>query len=204
VSNRSIYNTYRLVIVAVLTVPLGEVSDRFIEFLEERLGTKHIHPRSKKWWIREINQALLVMAQERTKLRNRTIPNTDFCAHRKEWSHTIRKAKCSSWESFLQEGNEEDIWKAISGKQSQLSMPQLVSASGQIADTEEQKADLLTSISFPEDRAREDYPTIPDVGDGNLDLWTREDTSRFLGTRSTHPQRPGSRRPHVPRAPPVV
>jgi hypothetical protein len=166
-------------------VPLGEVSDRFIEFLEERLGTKRIHPRSKKWWTPEINQAHLIMAQERTKLRNRTISNTDFRARRKEWFHTIRKAKRSSWESFLQEGKEEDIWKAISGKQSQLPMPQLVSASGQVADTENQKAELLTSISFPEDRAREDCPIIPDAEGEKLALWTKEDTSRFLGTRST-------------------
>jgi hypothetical protein len=130
-------------------VPLGEVSARFIEFLEERLGTKRIHPRSKKWWTPEINQAHLVMAQERTKLRNRTISNTDFRARRKEWFHTIRKAKRSSWESFLQEGKEEDIWKAISGKQSQLPMPQLVSTSGQVANTEEQKAELLDQHLVP-------------------------------------------------------
>jgi hypothetical protein len=55
------------------------------------------------------------MAQERTKLRNRTISNMDFPARRKEWFHTIRKAKRSSWEFFCQEGKEEDIWKAISG-----------------------------------------------------------------------------------------
>jgi hypothetical protein len=156
-------------------VPLGEVSDRFIEFLEERLGTKRIHPRSKKWWTPEINQAHLIMAQERTKLRNRTISNTEFRACRKDWFKTIRKAKRSSWESFLQEGKEDDIWKAISGKQSQLPMPQLVSASGQVADTENQKAELLTSISFPEDRAREDCPTIPDAEGGN---W-------FCGRRKT-------------------
>jgi hypothetical protein len=62
------------------------------------------------------------MARERAKLRNRTISSSDFRSRRKEWFHTIRKAKRSSWESFLQEGKEEDIWKAISGKQSQLPM----------------------------------------------------------------------------------
>jgi hypothetical protein len=63
-------------------------------------------------------------------------------------------------------------------------MPQLVSASGQVADTENQKAELLTSISFPEDRAREDCPIIPGAEGEKLVLWTKEDTSRFLGTRS--------------------
>jgi ribonuclease HI len=166
-------------------VPLGEIPTRFTEFLEERLGTKRIHPRSKKWWTPEINQAHLVMARERAKLRNRTISSSDFRSRRKEWFHTIRKAKRSSWESFLQEGKEEDIWKAISGKQSQLPMPQLVSTSGQPANTEEEKAELLTSISFPEDCAREDSPIIPPAGEPKLTLWTKEDTARFLGTRST-------------------
>jgi hypothetical protein len=44
-------------------VPLEEVSKRFVDFLEERLGTERIHPRCKKWWTPEINQAHLVMGQ---------------------------------------------------------------------------------------------------------------------------------------------
>jgi hypothetical protein len=134
-------------------VPLSEVTGRFIAFLKERLGTKRIYSRSKKWWTPDINEAHLVMGKERAKLRNRMTSNANFSSHRKKWFHTIRKAKRSSWESFLQEGKEEDIWKAISGKQVQLLILQLVLTTAQAANNEEEKADLLTSISFHDDRS---------------------------------------------------
>jgi hypothetical protein len=126
------------------------------------------------------------MGMERAKLRNRTISNVDVSAHRKRWFHTIRKAKRLSLESFLQEGKEEDIWKAISGKQAQLPMPQLVSTTGQVANNEEEKTNLLTGISFPDDRSQTIIPTLPpiNIDQDPLELWTTEDTARILGTRS--------------------
>jgi hypothetical protein len=168
-------------------VSLGEVAARFIAFLEERLGTKRIHPRSKKWWTPEINEAHLVTGKERAKLRNRTISNAEFSLHRKKWFHTMRNSKRSSWESFLQEGKEEDIWKAISGKQVQLPMQQLASTTGQVANNEEEKADLLTSISFPNNLSQTTCPTLPaaDMDQDPLNLWMTVDTARFLGTRGT-------------------
>jgi hypothetical protein len=161
--------------------PLSEVTGRFTAFLEERLGTKRIHPRSKKWWTPDINEAHLVMGKARAKLRSRTISNADFSTQRKKWFHTVRKAKRSSWKTFLQEGKEEDIWKAISGKQVQLPMPQLVSTMGQTANNEEEKADMFINISFPTDRSQPTSPALPTaISDQDpLELWT---TVRRWGT----------------------
>jgi hypothetical protein len=65
-------------------------------------------------------------------------------------------------------------------------MPQLVSTTGEIADKEKEKADLLTGISFPDDRSQTISPTLPaiNIDQDPLELWTTEDTARFLGTRS--------------------
>jgi hypothetical protein len=64
-------------------------------------------------------------------------------------------------------------------------MPQLVSATGQHANNEEEKAELLTGISFPDDRSYEAGPTLPsDPPEDRLDLWKTEDTARFLSSRS--------------------
>ena len=61
---------------------------------------------------------------------------------------TARKAKRACWEKFLQTGREEDIWKAISGKQAYTpSLP-----GDTLTTTAAGKADLLAATSFPMDR----------------------------------------------------
>jgi hypothetical protein len=98
-------------------LPISEVIQRFGIFFSNELGTKKLHPRSKKWWTREINEAHAVMGKARADLRNNRSSPAAFKGARKKWFRTVRKAKRTCWETFLQEGKEEDIWRAVTTKQ---------------------------------------------------------------------------------------
>jgi hypothetical protein len=78
---------------------------------------------------------------------------------RKKCFRTVRRAKRKCLESFLQEGKEEGIWRAMASKMPPAPMQSLVTTRRQPANTVQKKADLLAEISFP--NPTEDEP--PDL-----------------------------------------
>ena len=72
--------------------------------------------RTKKWWTPAIDAAHSQMAGAQKKRRGGELSQEGWKEERRRWFRTVRKAKCECWESFLQEGKEEDIWKAIGEK----------------------------------------------------------------------------------------
>jgi hypothetical protein len=165
-------------------LPISELIQRFGTFLSSELGTKKLHPRSKKWWTREINEAHAEMGRARADLRNNRSSTTTFKAARKKWFRTVRKAKRICWETFLQEGKEEDIWRAVASKQPPAPMPTIISTLGLVANSPGEKADVLAATSFPTPDAEEPPVTLPEDTLPMKTIWTTEDTARFLGTRS--------------------
>jgi hypothetical protein len=123
------------------------------------------------------------MGKARADLRNRRISAEKFKAAQKTWFRTIRKAKRTSWTTFLQEGKEEDIWKAISGKLAPIPMPALRTPGGQMVTSPHGKAELLAATSFPEDQNTAELPDIP-PDPAPIALWRPRDVSRFLGSRN--------------------
>jgi ribonuclease HI len=166
-----------------LPIEIRVICAKFAEFLTSTLGTKRICPRTKRWWTPEIDEAHSVMGKARADLRNRKISAQQFKVAQKPWFRTIRKAKRTSWTTFLQEGKEEDIWKAISGKLAPMPMPALRTSTGQIVTAPQDKAALLALTSFPEDQNTTKIPTIP-PDPTPLTLWQQQDVSRFLGARN--------------------
>jgi hypothetical protein len=84
--------------------PIESICEKFSEFLTNTLGTKQICRRTKRWWTPEVNEAHALMGKARASLRNRQISAQEFKNAQKTWFHTIRKAKRTSWTTFLQEG----------------------------------------------------------------------------------------------------
>jgi hypothetical protein len=164
-------------------LPIETICEKFSKFLMEILGTKRICQRTKRWWSPEVNEAHAAMGKARADLRNRRISPQHFKVIQKNWFRTVRKAKRISWTTFLQEGKEEDIWRAISGKLAPMPMNALRTPEGQTVTSPTEKAKLLAATSFPEDENQSLIPPIP-PDPSPLSLWHSEDISRFLGSRN--------------------
>jgi hypothetical protein len=164
-------------------LPIDVICEKFSEFLTNTLGTKRICQRTKRWWTPEVNEAHALMGKARASLRNRQISAREFKSAQKTWFRTIRKAKRTSWTTFLQEGKEDDIWKVISGKLAPMPMNALRKPHGGMATSPAEKAILLAATSFPEDQNILPIPPIP-PDPSPLFLWTPSDVSSFLGSRN--------------------
>jgi hypothetical protein len=116
-------------------------------------------------------------------LTNRQISAREFKSAQKTWFRTIRKAKRTSWTTFLQEGKEEDIWKVIAGKLAPMPMNALRKSDGGMATFPAEKATLLAATSFPENQNILPIPPIPPDPSPML-LWTSSDVPKFLRSRN--------------------
>jgi hypothetical protein len=173
--------------------PIESICEKFSEFLTNTLGTKRICRRTKRWWTSEVNEAHALMGKARASLRNRQISAQQFKGAQKTWFRTIRKAKRTSWATFLQEGKEEDIWKAISGKLAPMPMNALRKPDGGMATSPAEKAMLLAATSFPEDQNILPIPPIPP--DPSLLFYGHQWMSQNFSeaeTREVHPGRTAS------------
>jgi hypothetical protein len=95
-----------------LLSPLEQISV-FKRFLDTIFGRKRWSPRAKRWWIKELEEELDILAEAR---RTR-LPSRDQCNQRRNrWLRAIQKAERECWEQYLQATDPGMVWKSINSK----------------------------------------------------------------------------------------
>ena len=84
----------------------------------------------------------------------KTRAEDDYTIYKKErnaFCDQIRKARRECWNNFLERATGDDLWTVIRYTRGRriTTLPTLVTPSGDIAESEFEKAAALASISFP-------------------------------------------------------
>jgi hypothetical protein len=124
------------------------------------------------------------MGRARADLRNNRSSTTAFKGARKKWCPTVRKAKRTCWETFLQEGQRRrHLARCCKQTTACSNAHHHIDAwtGGQLSGGKSRRA----GSNFLPHTRRRGAPRDPTRGYLPMKtIWTTEDTARFLGTRS--------------------
>jgi hypothetical protein len=103
---------------------------------------------SKPWWNEEISDARKKVGRFR-----RAKFTANWKASKRELKSLIKKAKKQSWQKWLKESEGDKVWDVLRGTKrtcKKLSSGPLTNEQGKIANTDEEKREMLAEISFPQ------------------------------------------------------
>lgn len=122
--------------------------------LQAHAPIARIVAQSKVWWSDEIKEARKRVG--RSRRRNGRGSDEEKEAKR-ELKRKIKQAKRQCWEKWLQEADGPKVWDVLRGASKavkQLRVGKLIDEVGSVAETDQQKREMLAGISFPQQNVR--------------------------------------------------
>jgi hypothetical protein len=122
-----------------------------IEILNKHAKKITLCARSKRWWNEEIAQRRRELGRAKRRWRTRKGSRREAKEAKRLWQKTIRNAKRQTWEDFLQNAKDEEVWSVIryTKPNKVSSVPTITDSRGNTADTHDDKADMLARMAFP-------------------------------------------------------
>ena len=136
------------------------IQGSLVKLLNKETKRITICARSKRWWNEEIRAARQMVARaKRKRKRQEEGWRQDLKSTRKNLRCAIRKAKRKTWTEFLEAAADKEVWSVLRylGPPRTNCIP-TISHGGSRADTIEEKARMLKTISFPSPLPYKDTP----------------------------------------------
>lgn len=137
---------------AGLEAMASDLRDVILEAVKASTPLIRICPRSKVWWTEEVQEMQTSMATKLRRWKQNINPTTfsEFKAARNQYFRKIRKAKESSWISFLNDAKGADIFKVLRYvKPRKVQRTPALNHQDRSATTFAEKARLMREVLFP-------------------------------------------------------
>jgi hypothetical protein len=138
--------------------PRAELEDEAVRVQEATVAVLNGHAkkitlcaRSKRWWNEEIAQRRRELGRAKRRWRARKGTRREVREAKRIWQKAIREAKRRTWEEFLQNAKDDEVWSVIryTKPNKVTSVPTITDSRGNVADTHEAKSDMLARMAFP-------------------------------------------------------
>lgn len=167
--------------------------DRSAEFLRDlllectQLSTPvlDVCSRSKRWWNKDLKELRANMSRAKRRWRNEQNPTNhmDFKAARNTYFHSVRKAKSTTWNTFLEQAKGKDIFTAmkyVKPRKTQRTPP--LSDGQNTFNTFQQKASLFRQKLFPPPPAMPTQTTNPSTQQLEWHTFTPSEINKAIST----------------------
>jgi uncharacterized protein involved in tolerance to divalent cations len=107
--------------------------------------------RSKRWWNQEIAENRKIFGSIKRARKSGETTQQPVKRQRSNLRRIIRQLKTKMWQGFLQAGTQDQVWQALRYTKpgSQQTTKTLRSRMGEVAESWDQKAELIKEEAFP-------------------------------------------------------
>ena len=126
------------------------LQDTLIDILNQHTKVVTTCARPKRWWNDEIRKKRRVLGRAVRRRRAGRGGEAEVKRARAELRREVRKSRRECWENFLSDANGEDVWAITRyGGPGRSTVVPTITHRGVVVETREDKAEMLTGISFP-------------------------------------------------------
>jgi ribonuclease HI len=127
------------------------IRETLTELLNQKAKKTRVCARSKRWWNQDIADKRKVLGAMKRMMRRGETNHASVKEARKVMKSAINGSKKDSWNTFVQEAEGEQVWKALKytrGSNS-LTVKPLRKQDGNLATSWEDKAEQIKRVGFP-------------------------------------------------------
>jgi hypothetical protein len=128
------------------------IRESLTDVLNQKAKKLRVCARSKRWWSQTIMEKRRILGHWKRERRAGRSSEVKVKAARKDLRKTIRAEKRDMWNTFLQQAEEEQVWRALkyTGQKGEETVKALRNERGEMVTSWEEKAELIKQVGFPE------------------------------------------------------
>jgi len=163
------------------------IQKNFVSHLNKHCKKVKVCARSKRWWTQEIAETRKILGSIKRARKRGEASQQDVKRQRSSLRRMIRKSKTEMWSRFLSTAKSEQVWQALRYTKpgGQQTTKALRSRSGEVAESWEEKAELIKEEAFPKPLKGVEWRAKREGGEMHKEI-TEEDIRKAVYDQPTN------------------
>jgi len=163
------------------------IQQNFVNHLNKHCKKIKVCARSKRWWTQEIVENRKILGSIKRARKRGEASQQQVRKQRSNLRRMIRKSKMEMWQKFLSTASREQVWQALRYTKpgGQQTTKALRSRNGEVAESWEEKAELIKEEAFPKPLKGVEWRAQKEGGEMHKEI-TEEDIRKAVYDQPTN------------------